>query len=363
MSGRPAREAGRAAVAATAALLLAVLAVLAAQARGGVAAMAADIDLLARPPAFTVPPGWPVPVYDFRDNPVTRAGFALGRRLFHDPALSRDGSVSCAHCHQQFAAFAHYDHPVSHGIDNRNGARNAPGLYNLAWLPALMWDGAAHHLEVQALGPITNPLEMDQDLPGLLERLEADAGYRAAFAAAFGSPGIDSQRLLRALAQFTGTLVSAGTRYDRFRQGEVAALTATEQQGLAVFRGRCAHCHAEPLLSDFRYRGNGLDAAPRDRGRATVTGRAEDEGRFRTPSLRNVGLTPPYMHDGRFDTLEQVLDFYATGVIDSPALDPVLRGGIVLGAEDRAALLAFLGTLDDAELVADRRYADPGARR
>ncbi len=331
-----------------AALLLALFGALALQARGGVA-LIADALLLARTPTLRIPPGWPQPAYDFRDNPISRAGFALGRRLFHDPALSRDGSISCASCHQQFAAFAHYDHPVSHGIGSRNGTRNAPGLFNLAWLPTLMWDGAAHHLEVQALAPIANPVEMDQDLPGLLARLRADPDYRQAFAAAFGKPGIDSQRLLRALAQFTGSLVSANSRYDRYLNGDQQALSPLEQQGLDRFRALCNGCHVEPLLSDFQFRSNGLTPSGRDAGRATVTGREQDRDQFRTPSLRNIGLTPPYMHDGRFDTLEQVLDHY--------------RERLQFGSDERRALLAFLRSLDDAAFVADRRYADPAARR
>ena len=356
----PRRRASR--IALLAALLLAVAGALALQARGGVERLA-DYLALHRTPVFAVPAGWPQPVYDFHDNPVTEAGFALGRQLFYDPKLSRDGTIACASCHQQFAAFAHYDHPVSHGIDNRNGTRNAPGLFNLAWQPQLMWDGSAHHLEVQPLGPLGNPLEMDQDLPGLIARLNADAGYQQRFAAAFGSADIDSQRMLRALAQFTGTLVSANSRYDRYRAGDSEALSAIEQAGLESFRAHCASCHVEPLLSDFSYRGNGLDAVSKDAGRQIVSGREEDRGRFRVPSLRNIGLTPPYMHDGRFDTLEQVLDHYQHGIADSAALDPSLRGGIGIDDDERAALLAFLRTLDDPALVHDIRYADPGARR
>lgn len=314
-----------------------------------------------RAPSFAVPAGWPKPVYDFSGNPVTRAGFALGRRLFYDPQLSRDGSTSCASCHQQFAAFAHYDHPVSHGIRNQNGTRNAPGLFNLAWQPALMWDGSVHHLEVQPLAPISNPVEMDESIEHVVAKLSADDTYKKEFAAAFGSPGIDSQRLLKAMTQFVGTMVSAGSRYDRYTRGEPDALTATERDGLALFRARCANCHAEPLLTDFSYRNNGLDAAPRDRGRETVTAKEGDFARFRVPSLRNVALTPPYMHDGRHDTLEQVVDHYADTVQPSPTLDPQLAGGVTLDAAQRAALVAFLKSLSDERFVHDRRYAE--ARR
>jgi len=307
-------------------------------------------------PRFEVPAGWPAPRYGFEGNPVTAAGFALGRRLFYDPILSRDGSVACASCHQQFAAFAHLDHRVSHGVGGVNGRRNTPGLFNLAWQPELMWDGSARHLETQPVAPISNPLEMDSGLAAAVDKLRRDPRYPALFEAAFGSPSVDSQRLLRALAQFTGSLVSAGSRYDRHQRGE-ESFSAQEQAGLELFRQRCAACHREPLFSDFSYRNNGLDAAPRDAGRAAISGRAEDQGRFRVPSLRNVALTAPYMHDGRYDSLEQVLDHYSSGIQPSPTLDPQLAGATPLSPAQRAALRAFLDTLTDEHFVHDPRFA------
>jgi len=308
-------------------------------------------------PRLQVPQGWPAPRYDFAGNPVTPAGFALGRRLFYDPILSRDGSVACGSCHQQFAAFAHLDHRVSHGIGGINGKRNTPGLFNLAWQPDLMWDGSVHHLELQPVAPMSNPVEMGGSLALAVDKLRRDARYPELFAQAFGSPGVDSQRLLRALAQFTGTLVSADSRYDRYVQGR-EAFTPQERAGLDLFRQHCAACHREPLFSDFSYRNNGLDAAPRDAGRAVISGRAEDQGRFRVPSLRNVSLTAPYMHDGRYETLEQVLDHYAAGIQPSPTLDPLLANGLPLTAGDREALLAFLDTLSDENFIHDRRFAE-----
>lgn len=326
--------------------------------QSGAAARALDYAQRWRTPAFHVPAGWPAPKYDFAANPVTPAGFALGRRLFYDPQLSRDGSVSCGSCHQQFAAFAHFDHPVSHGIRNQNGTRNAPGLFNLAWQPALMWDGAVHNLELQPLAPITNAVEMDETLERVLDKLRADPAYPALFAAAFGSPEIDSQRLLRAMTQFMGTLISDHSRYDRYVAGDAAALDAQQQAGLASFRAHCASCHAEPLFTDYSYRDNGLDETPKDPGRARATGRDEDRGRFRVPSLRNVALTPPYMHDGRYDTLDQVLAHYASGIHASPGLDPALAGGLALSADEQRAILAFLQALSDEDFVRDARYAE-----
>lgn len=313
-----------------------------------------------RTPSFHRPAGWPAPRYDFADNPVTPAGFALGRQLFYEPRLSRDGSVSCGSCHQQFAGFAHFDHRVSHGVGGVNGLRNAPGLANLAWQPELMWDGAVRHLELQPLAPLANPLEMGSSLEAALAFLRSEPGYRQRFAAAFGSADIDSQRLLRALAQFTGTLISADTRYDRFVAGDYSALGDAEKHGLQLFRQHCAACHAEPLFSDFSYRSNGLDAAPHDAGRATISQQPQDFGRFRVPSLRNVALTAPYMHDGRYETLEQVLDHYQHGI--APGADPRLAAGLPdLGPGGRQALLAFLVSLSDERFLTDPRFAEPAA--
>ncbi len=311
----------------------------------------------AQAPQLQQPAGWPQPHYDFADNPLTAAGFELGRRLFYDPQLSRDGSVSCGSCHQQFAAFAQLDHRVSHGVGGAQGKRNAPGLFNLAWQPDFMWDGAVHQLELQPLAPLQNPLEMDEKLDHVLGKLQADPTYRAAFSAAFGNDQVDSQRMLRALTQFIGTMVSANSRYDRYVSGS-EPFSATEVQGLQVFRAHCASCHSEPLFTDFSYRNNGLDAAPRDPGRAGVTEAPADAGRFRVPSLRNVALTAPYMHDGRYATLDAVLDHYIRDIRPSATLDPRLAGGIALTASERSALLQFLDTLTDESFVHDPSFAE-----
>ncbi len=308
-------------------------------------------------PELATPAGWPRPVYDGARNPVTRAGFALGRKLFYDPQLSRDGSVSCGSCHQQFAAFAHYDHKLSHGIGGVNGTRNAPGLFNLAWQRDLMWDGAVTHLEMQPLAPLTNTLEMGETLDHVLAKLRADARYPALFERAFDSPGIDSQRFLRALTQFMATMISAGSRYDRHvRDGEV--FSAAEIRGLDRFREHCGGCHQEPLFTDQQYRSNGL--AGEDIGRERISGRVDDRARFRVPSLRNVALTAPYMHDGRFDTLDQVLRHYRGDL--QATVDPQLRKAAALSDADASDILAFLDTLTDERFVHDPRFAERAAR-
>lgn len=343
-----------------AAVLLAAAAIGAAVAwQSGAASTLARWAQAQTTPQLIVPDGWPQPAYDFRDNPVTREGFALGRKLFYDPVLSRDGSIACANCHQQFVAFAHAGHRLSHGLGGVDGTRNAPGIFNLAWQPDFMWDGAVHSLELQPLAPLANPREMGETLDNVIRKLEATDDYPARFAAAFGSPGIDSQRLLRAMAQFMGTMVSANARYDAYRSGK-DAFTDEEREGLDVFRTRCASCHQEPLFTDHSFRNNGLDLVAGDPGRAGITGDPNDHGKFRVPSLRNVAMTAPYMHDGRFATLEQVLEHYSSGIQDSATRDPLLTGGLHLSSAQRKALIAFLNTLSDESFVDDPRFADAG---
>lgn len=317
-----------------------------------------------RTPQLQRPAGWPAPAYDARDNPITRAGFALGRRLFYDPQLSRDGSIACASCHQQFAAFAHFDHRLSHGLGGVNGVRNAPGLANLAWQRDFMWDGAITHLEMQPLAPLGNPVEMGETLDGVLRKLRVDAAYPALFERAFGGADeqgelIDSQRLLRALSQFLAAMVSADTRYDRHVAGR-EAFTDVEQRGLLAFRRHCAGCHREPLFTDGSYRSDGL--VTDDIGRLLISGRPEDRGRFRVPSLRNVALTAPYMHDGRFDTLQQVLQHYRAGIAPAALADLQLQQAAGLSASDAADVLAFLETLSDESFIHDPRFAEAAAR-
>lgn len=317
-------------------------------------------------PGSTLPTNLPAPAYALEANPPTAEAFALGRSLFYDVRLSRDGQVSCGSCHQQFAAFAHADHRLSHGVDNLLGTRNAPALQNLRWRPVLLWDGGASHLETMPLAPLTNPVEMDETLASVLAKLNADADYRRRFAQVYGGAGpIDSYQFLRALAQFTAALTSANSRYDHYVRHEAGGeLSPQELSGLALFEAKCRSCHATDLFTDNSFRNNGLDRSfGADSGRAHITGRAADVGHFLVPSLRNVARTAPYMHDGRLKTLPAVLAHYAGGVHPSATLDAALRPaggtlGIALTAPEQAALLAFLGTLTDEEFLHDARLAE-----
>jgi cytochrome c peroxidase len=310
--------------------------------------------------SFTIPQGWPEPQYKFENNTLSVAGFELGRKLFFDPRLSRDNSVSCGSCHQPFSAFAQLDHNVSHGVDSKTGNRNSPALFNLNWHKGFFWDGGVNHIELQPINPIQNPVEMDETLTNIVNKLKADPDYRSRFHHAFGDDEINSQRMLKALAQFMGMLVSSNSKYDRYvRQEPGGAMTAAELSGLSVFRSNCASCHTEPLFSDFSYRNNGLPANGfKDSGRAVITSDPADLYKFKVPSLRNLGYTAPYMHDGRIRTLPQVLDYYATGVHASATLDPLLQQGIQLSAGERADLLAFLNTLNDEAFVKNPMFQE-----
>jgi len=307
---------------------------------------------------FEVPPHFPEPVYDFSENPITKEGFELGRKLFYDVRLSRGAQVSCGTCHAQVHAFADHSTPISFGVDSRAGIRNATGIYNLAWINDFMWDGGINHIEVMPLAPIGEPAEMDMDLAELIEYLQSETEYPQEFEKAFGTDSIDTQKFLLALTKFQGAIVSDGSRYDQYLLGEFS-LNEQQENGLHIFEAKCSSCHSGVLQTDGSFRNNGLDSVFNDLGRARITSNAEDNGKFRVPSLRNVALTNPYMHDGRFATLPQVLDHYSEGIVNSPTLDAELTGGIPLTEAEKTDLLEFLYTLSDFELLSDFRFAEP----
>ena len=317
-------------------------------------------ERIPQPIKLEVPQGWPEPFDIFSSNPLTEEGFQLGRKLFYDGRLSKDGNFSCGSCHQQFAAFATFDHDFSHGFDDQFTTRNSPGLHNLAWVPLYHWDGGVNHIEVQALSPLTAPNEMAEDVDSVLSKLRKDALYKKMFKNAFGSDTINSQKMLKALAQFVGTLVSADSKYDKVMRKE-ETFNPSEQHGYEVFQAKCADCHKEPLFTDNSFRNNGLILNPwlNDYGRMRITGETEDSLKFRVPSLRNVGVTQPYMHDGRFYSLGQVVEHYRTGIQQSSTLDPSLAKGIEFTPKEKYDLVLFLGTLTDSTFLKNPRYAQP----
>ena len=309
-----------------------------------------------------VPTGFPKLVYDFKDNPITPEGFVLGRKLFYDPILSKDSSISCGFCHQRIAAFAHLDHVLSHGINGLIGNRNVPPLQNLVWQQNFMWDGGINHLEVQPLAPLSNDKEMGENLNNVLQKLRRNAEYKTMFQEAFKDTAISSAQMLKALAQFTGLMISANSKYDKCIRGE-EKFTDAEQHGLELFRMHCENCHKEPLFTDNSFRNNGLkpDTALSDSGRARITGLAEDYMKFKVPTLRNISITYPYMHDGRFKTLDKVLRYYAGGSFYGN-YDKSIERNIGLTAPEQADIITFLKTLTDMEFLRDRRFADPNYR-
>ena len=309
---------------------------------------------------FKIPKGFPKPVYDFKNNKLSPQAFVLGRRLFYDPILSKDSSTSCASCHQRIAAFAHIDHPLSHGINSLIGKRNVPAIQNVGWGESFMWDGGVNNLEVQPLSPITNHVEMGEDLAGVIKKLKRSGYYRKAFEEAFGDTLISSERMLKAIAQFTGMMVSANSKYDRFIRHE-DTLSQIEFNGLMVFREKCAKCHREPLFTDESFKSSGLypDSSLLDKGRAIITGRSNDEYTFKVPSLRNIERTYPYMHDGRFRNLDQVLEHYAKGDFFMVNISPELLEARNISTLEKKEIIAFLKTLTDNDFLYDRRFADP----
>ena len=311
--------------------------------------------------SIEIPEGWPEPLYDFEKNPITHEGFVLGRKLFHDPLLSRDGTISCASCHSQYNGFTHVDHAVSHGIDDRKGTRNSPVLINLAWNNSFHWDGGVNNLEVQPLNPLSHPAEMDQSLDKVLEYLNQDEAYRSLFFQAFGDSVVSSKNMLLALAQFNASLVSSNSRYDKFMRDELE-FTKQEKKGLKLFMKHCNSCHTAPLFNSNKYASNGLpiDTVYNDVGRFKITGNPEDSLKFRIPTLRNIAYTFPYMHDGRFKKLRQVVAYYAGEIdLENPYLSNELRKKIKLSSNDQKDLISFLLTLTDKEFLFNNKFELP----
>lgn len=306
---------------------------------------------------LVVPSYFPTTHYQFVNNEITQAGFELGRKLFYDPRLSTTNSISCGTCHAQVHGFADHGTPVSFGIHGRAGKRNSPALFNLSWMPSFMWDGGINHIEIMPLAPLTDSLEMGESMLNVVAKLQSFPEYQPLFEKAFGHGEINDQKLFRALAQFMGMLISADSKYDKVQMG-IASFTPLEQQGYLLFKQNCDACHAEPLFTDYTFRNNGLDSVHTDQGRMRITQVNTDLGKFKVPSLRNLNFTYPYMHDGRFFSLDAVLNHYESGIVQQANLDPLLQNGIQFSTEERSALKAFLNTLNDYSFIGDHRFSE-----
>ena len=311
-------------------------------------------------PHFKFPSYFPQPVYNFNDNTFTQAKIDLGRALFYDPILSANGSVSCESCHSPFNAFSHTDHAVSHGIYDSIGTRNAPALFNLAWKKSFMWDGAINHLDVQALAPINHPAEMGETTLNVLAKLKSSSLYSGLFKKAWKDTAITSQRMLKSLSSFLVSITSTQSKYDLVKQGK-ASFTAQEAKGYALYKPLCGTCHSEPLFTNNEYLNNGLPKSEKynDLGRYRITKNPRDSFCFSVPSLRNLSYSYPYMHDGRFKTLYQVLNHYTSGIQLSSTLHTALEKSIHLSPNEKTDLVAFILCLNDEKFAFDMKNRYP----
>jgi len=308
------------------------------------------------------------------DNLVTVEGAQLGRYLFYDPILSKDSNLSCGSCHKQANAFSDAPLSFSKGFNGVLQTRNTPPLFNLAWYPMLFWDGKARSIEEQVFHPVRSNTEMQMDWKAVAERINKSAFYKARFDIVFPGKTIDSILIAKAIAQFERTLISYRSKYDSVLDG-LSFFTRDEVGGFEIVndmtRGDCLHCHTtdgDALGTTLGFSNNGLDSTKiftgyKDRGRGQVTGVAEDNGKFKIPSLRNLRFTAPYMHDGRFKTIEQVVNFYSEGVREGITTDSKMEfahaGGSHLSAVDKRRVIAFLNTLNDNAFVADTSFSNP----
>lgn len=309
---------------------------------------------------FVAQTHFPKPIYNFSKNPLTASKILLGRALFYDPILSRDNTISCSSCHSQYSAFTHTDHDLSHGIDDRIGNRNSPALMNLAWKNSFMWDGAIHHLDVQSLAPISNPLEMDEKIEHVVSKLQSSPIYTPLFFAAFGDSIITGENTLKAIAQFMLTLVSSNSKYDSVMRKQTM-FTAQEANGYKLFQKNCAVCHVEPLFTNDAFKNNGLPVDPtlNDLGRYNISQNPDDSLKFKVPTLRNIEFSYPYMHDGRFKSLAQVMNHYTKGIDKGRTLASELQEPIMLSSNEKVDIIAFLLTLSDKSFIFDPRHSYP----
>ncbi len=340
------------------------------------------IDVQVKPPTPYV---FEIPSYfgnytEPLDNPTTNEGVELGRHLFYENKLSGNNTMSCATCHKQELGFAD-GLAVSPGIDGIPGNRSTMALSNMQFQNSFFWDGRSLTLEHQALGPIQNPIELKETLENVVNKLKNDSKYPKLFEAAFGKKEITPDKIAKAISQFERTLISSNSKYDKFKRREIQ-LSPSEERGRLLFlthpqanriRGaNCGDCHGTDLFRENVFLNNGLDEVLIDKGRSLVNGSSFDEGKFKVPSLRNIAVTAPYMHDGRFANLEQVLDHYNEHVnSNSPNISPLMNAsnlefpqginppGVLLTTAEKADLLAFLHTLTDSTFLTNPKFAKP----
>jgi cytochrome c peroxidase len=313
-----------------------------------------------------IPQGFPQMIIP-ADNPLTEEGVELGRRLFFDKILSKNFTQSCASCHNNEFGFTDHGNRFSTGVEGIVGFRNSMPIVNLGFNRKFFWDARAVSLEEQALEPVPNPIEMNLAWPQAMQRLNANSTYKELFKKAFNADYIDSTHVAKALAQFMRIMISSDSKFDKRMRFE-ANFTAQEANGFVIFnteKGDCFHCHnidGGRLFTDNLPRNNGLDAIFSDLGLGSVSGSPNDNGKFLTPSLRNVALSAPYMHDGRFQTLEEVVEHYNNGGQPSATIDPLMKhtgDGLNLTQQEKADLVAFLKTLTDSTFINNPKFKSP----
>ncbi len=312
------------------------------------------------PVKIKYPEYWPKPVYNFEKNPLTQEGIDLGRKLFYDPILSKDSSISCSNCHLSYTAFTHVDHKLSHGINDSIGNRNSPSLMNLAWHNSFMWDGAVSHLDFQALAPISHPAEMGENINNVILKLTKSTDYVKRFYQTFKDSAITGEYLLKAISQFELTLISCNSKYDSVMR-KAANFTLQEENGYQLFKKECSSCHTEPFFTNGKFENNGipLDSVLLDYGRYNITKNPNDSLKFKVPTLRNIEFSHPYMHDGRFKNLSEVLKHYTTKVFPSKTVSKHLGNSISLSSNQKVDLTSFLLTLTDKNFLFNKKNAFP----
>jgi len=343
-----------------------------------------SVPFSATPYSINYPFFWSkVPILNPANNQLTVEGIALGRKLFYDPILSQNNTMSCATCHNINFSFTDSTKQFSSGLHGEVGKRNAPPIFNLGWFTnygvlthQFFWDGGASDLESQVFGPITNPIEMSETLPNVLTKLRLKSEYPPLFKKAFGTDSITSQLLAFAISQFERTIISGNTKFDQGRLINFSNFSPEEMNGFITFtseKGDCWHCHtlappSSPLETDFgldfSFHNNGLQKIFTDSGLARITKNNGDLGKFKTPSIRNLVYTAPYMHDGRFITLEQVVDFYDALAYQGSNVDGFITknphpAGLNLSSQEKRELILFLKTLTDSSLIVNTSYSKP----
>ena len=305
---------------------------------------------------FTYPKTWPNPKYNFADNPLSEEKIFLGRVLFFDPILSADNSISCASCHSPYNAFSHADHALSHGINDQIGNRNALTLQNLAWNNFFMWDGAIHHLDAQALAPITHPKEMGEKFENVILKIKRSNTYPDLYKNAFGTNEITGEKTLKAISQFMLSLISSNSKYDRVKSG-IEDFTDQEKKGYKIFTKNCSSCHTEPLFTNGNFEKNGIAVDPelKDVGRIMITKEKKDSLKFKVPTLRNIEFSFPYMHDGRYKKLSEVINHYNA----QKEIKNTDGKAINLSSDEKVELIAFLLTLTDKEFLFNKKHGFP----